>query len=83
MRVKFKSTQENYRKEFLGLKRNTFRIRDYNTRLKDIRFEILDKWIKGKYNNLTIEIINAKTNESFVREITDVTEYESWYIISW
>jgi hypothetical protein len=77
--INFKSNQENYRKEYLGLKCNTFRKFDKN----DIRFEILRDFELGNINNLTICIKNTKTNEMFQRIVTDVTSYEGFYIISW
>jgi len=78
-RVKFRSTQENYRKEFLGLKSNTLRKQD----IEDERFQKLLDFELGNLNNLVIEIINTKTNESFQKIISDVTSYEDWIIISW
>lgn len=80
MEITFKSYQENFRKEFLGYKRNTIR----KFKKTDIREEILNDWINNKITQLTIEIIN-KTNpqESFKREVTDVSLWEEYYIISW
>ena len=50
-RVKFRSTQENYRKEFLGLKSNTLRKQD----IEDERFQKLLDFELGNLNNLVID----------------------------
>ena len=76
--VTFKSTQEMYRKEYLGTKPNTIRKDD-----GDIRFKVLEDFIQGKMNNLFIQIENASTGESFTRQVTDVSRWTGWYIISW
>jgi hypothetical protein len=73
-RIQFKSTPDNYFKERIGLKCNTVRKFDGS-----IRFEILDTFPC----DLEVEIINTKTNESFIREVKDVTKFEGYYIISW
>lgn len=78
--IKFKSIPENWRKEYLNLKRNTIRKWDD---ANDERFYILEDYLKGDLNLLTIEIENTKTGEIFKREVTDVTKFEEWYIISW
>ena len=78
-RVQFKSTQENFRKEYLGIKSNTMRILEVD----DLRKEILNDFEMGNLNMLSIEITNPKTNEMFSRIVTDVTKYTDWYIISW
>jgi hypothetical protein len=72
--VRFKSHPRYYKKEKDGLKSNTLRKVDEG----DIRFQALRRNSCG-----FIEIINSTTNESFMREITDYTEYEGWAIISW
>jgi len=79
-RIDFKSTPENYRKEYLGLKRNTVRDLTEDT---DIRKELLDDFISGKLDNLFIRIIKTSTSESFERKVTDVTIFQGIYIISW
>ncbi len=78
--IKFKSKPENWKKEYSGLKRNTTRI--FNEGF-DIRKEVLDDCIAGKWNLIDIEIENTKTTEIFTRHVTDVTPFENIYIISW
>lgn len=80
MTIHFKSTPENWRKEFLGLKRNTVRKMPEEI---DVRFEILYDYEQEKLNLLTIEIENTKTGEVFNREVKDVTRWEEFFIISW
>lgn len=79
-RIKFKSTPENWRKEYLGLKPNT--VRKFSE-TDDIRKEILCDFMDGTWNLIDIEIENTKTSEVFFRRITDVTIYDEFYIISW
>ncbi len=76
--IRFKSTQEMYRKELFKLKPNTLRLKD----MTDERFIKLMDFENGNLNNLTIEIENAKTGEAFGRSVTDVTSWEKWVIIS-
>jgi len=78
--IKFKSTHDNWRKEYLGLKTNT--IRKFGDRT-DVRLEILRDYIDEIWNLITIEIENTKTSETFKRIVTDVTKFEDYYIISW
>ena len=78
--IRFKSTPENWRKEYLGLKCNT--LRKFND-LEDIRKELCDNFKDNKLNLLSIEIKNTLTSELFTRKITDVTYYDGYYIISW
>ena len=80
-RIIFKSNPENFRKEYLGLKKNT--IRHFDGTKDDIREVILNDWIDNEKTMIEIEIQNKETNELFVRTVTDVTYYEGWYIISW
>lgn len=77
--IRFKSTADNWRREYLGLKCNTVRIYEPD----DVRFELLDKYIDGLLNLLSIEIQNRVTNEVFSRVITDVIKYDHLVIISW
>ena len=83
--IRFKSTPDNWKKEYLGLKRNTIRIfiKGYTGEEEDIREEILKCFINGTCNLINIEIENTKTMETFIRSITDVTKFENYYIISW
>ena len=80
--ITFKSTTENYRKEYLGLKPNTIRYFTIDEK-NDIRKQILDDFIAGKINDICIEITNVSTHEYFIRRITDVSLFEEWYVISW
>jgi len=82
-RIDFKSTAENYRKEYLGLKKNTVRDLAEDSPENDIRREILDEFISGKLDNLFVRIIKTSTSESFERSVTDVTIFKGVYIISW
>lgn len=72
--VVFKSISRNFEKERDGEKSNTFRRIDK----KDQRFRLLREG-EVKY----IKIVNPKTKETFIREITDYTEWKGWAIISW
>lgn len=78
--VKFKSTQENFRKEYNGLKSNT--IRKFTDKT-DIRKTTLDKFISGKINKLQCIIHHTENEETIQNRITDVTIFEGYYIISW
>jgi hypothetical protein len=82
--IKFKSTPENWIKEYNGLKSNT--VRKF-TESNDIRKEILIDWIEGITKIINIEIYNTTTREVFTRRITDVTKFEEigalYFIISW
>jgi len=83
--IQFKSNMENWRKEYLGLKRNTIRLFDMAKKedAQDVRREVLQDYLGGDLNILFIEIQNTHTKEVFRREVTDVTYYEGLYIISW
>ena len=70
----FRSNNEVFWKEKLGLKPNTLRKVDK----ADPRFELL---IKGEFRN--IRITNNLTGDFFSRNIKDVTLWEGWVIISW
>lgn len=78
--VKFKSTQENFRKEYNGLKPNT--VRKF-TNKSDIRKTTLDRFISGKINKLQCVIFHNESNESIQNRIIDVTKLDDYYIISW
>lgn len=75
--IKFKSYPVYWNKESLGLKRNTVRKLDV-----DERFDLLNKWMCGKAD-LMISLENTNTGEIFTRDVTDVSEFEGYYIISW
>ena len=78
--INFKSTPENFRKEFLGLKCNTLRKCDNIT---DERFAILDNYIRGSINILYVGIHSTINEEYFEKLVTDVTKFDDYYIISW
>lgn len=78
-RITFKSIPPNWWKEFIGLKNNTVRKIYLDG---DIRFELLNKFITQPFK-LEIEIVNTETNDSFIRLIRDVTEFDGYMIISW
>jgi len=70
----FKSLPDMYEKEKDGRKPNTLRKFDASdVRFADL-FQGLDKFIQIK---------NVATGETFIREVTDVTYWEDWCIISW
>ena len=76
--VSFKSLPEYYEKEYDGRKPNTIRAVDKG----DCRFHSLRKWAEtGELGNICI--INAKTGEAFMREITDISYWGDFVIISW
>jgi hypothetical protein len=74
--IDFKSNSEFYEKEKDGRKPNTERFFDGadNTK-REQRLE------RGEPN--TIRITNTKTGESFKRKITDISQWEDIWIISW
>ena len=76
--VRFKSVPAMFYKEKSGKKPNTLRKKD----LADERFIQLGA-MAAVYEYGTIEITNTATGECFRREITDVTTWEDWVIISW
>jgi len=78
-RITFKSIQDNFRKEMLGIKNNTIRKFEGD----DLRRDILDDFKEGCINCLDIEIVHVDTKEMFVREVKDVTLWQGWYIITW
>jgi hypothetical protein len=72
--VIFKSIPEMFEKEKDGRKPNTLRM-IYND---DPRYDALkDKTA----THITIE--NTDTKEAFMREITDISFWSGWWIISW
>lgn len=68
--VEFKSLSKYYDKEKNDKKNNTIRKIDKT----DGRFSF-----KPKY----IIIRNKNTNESFIREISDITDFEGYRIFTW
>ncbi len=79
--IRFKSNQDNWKKEYLGLKRNT--VRRFTINKDDIRQEVLDNFIDALWTSINIEIENTLTKETFIRQVTDVTKWHDFYIISW
>ena len=79
-KVTFKSTPENWFKEYIGLKCNT--VRKFKSGEYDTRQELLTQFLQQPYN-LWVEIVNTETSARFQRCVTDVTVYEGMYIISW
>jgi hypothetical protein len=76
----FKSSGTFYDKEKNGIKNNTIREID----LSDDRFLRLIQHNMNGYNDgeLIIKITNH-FNESFEREIKDISIYKNWMIITW
>jgi len=75
--VKFKSTPEFYEKEKSGIKNNTVREDDGEKRFKMLKEADLSKeWV-------FIEIVNAKTKESFSRKLRDISIYKNIYVLTW
>lgn len=77
--VQFKSDPFFYYKEKSGLKPNTFRKIEYH----DARFDsLIDMMQKREFGK--IQVFNSEDdNIFFIREITDVTYYQGFLIISW
>lgn len=81
--IRFKSTPDNWEKEYLRIKSNTVRVFDEN----DIRLEITQDYLLGKINLISIEIENTETGETFTEKIKDITLFHignrEVYIYSW
>lgn len=80
-KVSFKSSEPFFTKEADGRKPNTIR----KDNPLDRRFAILTVWMEKKQYGL-IEITCAQDGnqfEGFTRQVTDVSFYEGWWIISW
>jgi hypothetical protein len=80
----FKSDPHNYFKEFHGLKPCTIRRISLWSEMKEFE-EFYTTW-KYRSPNMPlpeIKIINSITHESFTRTISDITEFEGHWIISW
>jgi hypothetical protein len=79
-KVKFKSNNSFYFKEKDGTKNNTVKLEENC----DVRFNILDEYIKGKWNRLVVQIhLVGQKHELFQRIVKDVSFYEGIYIITW
>lgn len=80
MIVIFKSESKMYEKEKSGIKPNTLR----KMVTEDDRFIALRRKLNTwDYQPSHICIENKETKEHFIREITDVTEWDGYLIISW
>lgn len=79
--IQFKSVDEIYHKEKIGLKPNTVREIDLN----DDRFlHLISKAYSGfDEGEITIRIVNADTGDWFEREVEDITIFKGLMIISW
>lgn len=73
----FKSFPDLWNKEFFSLKRNTLR-----KKYTDERFTFIKEYLAGECD-LNIGIVNTKTGKIFYRDVTDVSEFDNYYIISW
>jgi hypothetical protein len=74
--VRFKSKLENFNKELLGIKCNTFR----KENIRDPRFnQLFNMWSNKE---LGIIEINCE-NSCFKRRIKDITYWDGYVIISW
>jgi hypothetical protein len=72
--VTFKSLPDIFAKEKDGRKPNTLgMLDDLDTRFAEL--------LNGTATHITI--LNTHTGEEFTREITDVTEWDGYLIISW
>jgi len=80
--IRFQSIPVNWHKENLNLKRRPIRNRAPKE-TNDERFNILDRWITGTIEGLTVEIENTETGKYFSRKVLDVTLWDLNYIISW
>jgi hypothetical protein len=76
--ITFKSNKFFYEKEKEGTKPNTIRQVLHN----EPRYKELLNMIQTREYG-TIKIVLADTEESFERQITDVSFYDDWFIISW
>lgn len=80
----FKSTPENFKKEKSGLKRNTVRKIDF----EDERFSRLTALQDAKRMGYdvtfgSVYIQNTQTGQTFKRELTDITYFDGYLILSW
>jgi hypothetical protein len=82
----FKSDPHNYFKEFHGLKPCTIRRISLWSELKDFELFYL-AYLHNRSNVRSelyhVKIINSSTHEEFTRVITDITEFEGLWVISW
>lgn len=76
--VAFKSIPEMFEKEKFGSKCNTIR----KLPIGDERENKLRIWA-SLVDYGRIAITNTKTKETFLRQVTDITIWQGWMIISW
>jgi len=76
----FKSLPEFFHKEKNGLKCNTVRTIITVNEFKEF---VSFKQEFDKIPNKQIQIINAVTQESFTRRLTDISAFEGHFIFSW
>ncbi|MCD4759819.1 hypothetical protein K8R33_02945 [archaeon] len=76
--VEFKSIPEMFGKEKFGSKCNTIR----KLPIGDEREDKLRIWA-SLVDYGQIAITNTRTKETFLRNVTDVTIWQGWMIISW
>lgn len=80
----FKSNPENFYKEREGLKSCTIRRISLWSEMKEFE-EFYNHRTNGSLyiTAQTIKIINSTTHESFTRTISDISEFEGLWVISW
>lgn len=77
-KVIFKSQEPFFTREMDGRKPNTLR----KPALDDPRRLLLLHWMRlDSYGQ--IEITSIRGGKGFTRQVTDVSLYEDWFIISW
>ena len=78
----FKSLPEFFHKEKNGLKSNTIRKISYSDPKEWMDFVDFKREF-DRLPNKKIQIINAVTQESFTRRLTDISAFEGHFIFSW
>lgn len=79
----FKSTPENFYKEREGLKPCTIRRLSLWSEMQQFEHFYMSYLVKLHDNIYHIKIINSITHEEFTRTISDITEFEGLWVISW
>lgn len=74
----FKSTPENYHKEYMGLKSCTIRRISLWSEMKNIE-EFAENLPVGS----KIRIVNTVTLNYFERTLTDISQFEGLWVFSW
>ena len=78
--ISFKSAPDFYLKERSGAKSNTIR------KLNEIEIRMLNLWIESRKEHglpLTIQINLRDSKKAFRRRISDISEYQGYYVFSW